>query len=245
MSRTSIGQVAAIANTNCNNPRTDEATKWTQVQTSLKSVMQQGQTLVSAWGMRNGPYRFPICGYSPYPDNDYALNGPGGFSHEIPFEQVSLKTSGAVTVADKFYLTIRYIICNFQGYTDSGSGITADIFGRIRVTLSNSGGTQVLCHAASTSLISAAGYTGLTAVSVGSNSYAEAETIYTGDLTSSVTPATGASYDSKLILELQDTVYDPDSTPAAMTFDPTTIPAGVPPYIGIDGVTLRIFNPVA
>ena len=264
MARTGIDQIAVLTDTTCGNPRADEAVKWGLVQDSLKSISHRGQTLVSAWGPKVDGNVRPILGGSVKTRTRGEGNAnkdlffpAGTHTHEIVFEQPSFITSGAVSVVDRFVLNTKFVLCN--KFVASGTfTATSDTFkyfsyGRVKITLSNSGGTQVLLDHTSAeylALIAGSGITTTTGISSGG--FQEVELSIEGSLGNTLIPPTGSSFDSKLIFEVSG-YFEDDGDP---TFDgllsglsdgmPALVPfASAPPYLGIAGATFRIFNPAA
>ena len=264
MLRTGIEQIAVLTDTTCGNPRADEATKWSLVQDSLKSVSQRGQTLVSAWGPKVDGNVRPILGGAIKTRTASESNAtksiffPAGiYTHEIMFEQPSFITAGAVSVVDKFVLSTKFVICN-QLVASGTFTVTSDTFlyhsyGRVKISLSNSGGTQVLLDHTSAEYLALIGGTGITTTSgIPADGFQEVEMTIEGSLGNTIIPPIGTTNDSKLIFEISgyfeddgDAAIDTlifglgDGMPASLPF------ATAAPYLGIAGATFRIFNPAA
>lgn len=262
MARSGIEQIAVIVDTTCGNPRADEAVKWNQAKDSFKSISKRGQTLVSAWGPKVDGNVRPLLGGAAKTRTRGEGNAnkdmffpAGTHTHEIIFEQPSFITSGAVSVVDKFVLSTKFVICNklvaSGTFTATSDTFKYFSYGKVKITLSNSGGTQVLLNHTSAeylALISGSGIT--TTTGIPSDGFQEVEMAIEGSLGNTLIPPIGSTFDSKLIFEISG--YFEDDGDA--TFDgllsglgdgmPALIPfADAPPYLGIAGATFRIFNP--
>jgi hypothetical protein len=81
--------------------------------------------------------------------NTISIFYPAGIqTHEVYFEQPSFITSGATSVVDQYVLHLKCVLANATGFSGiyRGESYSYDSFGKIKVTLENSGGSQVLLH---------------------------------------------------------------------------------------------------
>lgn len=260
MARTGIDQIAVLTDTTCGNPRADEAVKWGLVQDSLKSVSHRGQTLVSAWGPKVDGNVRPILGGA---RQTRSIDDPSGraytffpfgvHTYEVMFEQPSFITSGAVSVADHFVLSTKFCIGNAMLVIgqQSGDSYAYRAYGKVKITLSNSGGTQVLLHHTSSEYLALISGSGITTTSgITTLDSQEVEMIITGALGNTLIPPIGNTHDSKLIFEIDGFLVDDGSSPHTPIADignglVSNAASYPPPYLGIAGATFRIFNPAA
>lgn len=259
MARSGIEQIAVITDTTCGNPRTDQAVKWNQVQDSLKSVSQRGQTLVSAWGPKVDGNVKPILGGAIQTRQEADVIGsfptffPNGVhTHEVFFEQPSFITSGSVSIQDHFVLHTKFVLANGRSVSGiyNGDSYAYESFGKVKITLVNSGGSQVLLHHTTSEYLAIIGGSGITTeAGVPNNGFSEIEKVVTAQLGNTLIPPIGSSFDSKLVFEIDGYIAE-NTQPQAV--DPLTdIRNGIvdnqfgtiPPYLGIAGATFRIFNP--
>lgn len=240
MARIGVTQIAALTETVCGAPATDAATKMEQIRTSLRSDLRIGRTLVSAWGANINSVQQPVVGgaITPFGASIYCPDASREF--QILFELPTLRSSGEITVADKFILSSRFVVCNYSGVSNGTR--TADIFGNVRATIITPGGSQVLMNFASTEYAAVSGISGLSALSVSPSNFLEVSQTIEGTLSASVMPPIGQTYDAVLKLEIIDYAYD--ATPPTSGGDAFLL-SPLPPYVGIAGATLKIFNPVA
>lgn len=219
----------------------DEATKMNQIRDSLRAAHQRGYLVCHAWGSRVNSVLKPICGGS-LTDSQGGIFCPDGTQTlEIGFQLPSVAMVGTSAGLENFELRIRYILAYYSGVTLSASN-TMDIFSFIKAELVANGNTQVL-HSATTTQANLAGYLAPSPVTISANDYTEYDLSITGTLGAGVKAPSGQVVDAILRITadaLLQNHTDPSVVGAGVTAGSISSP---PPYLGVLGASLTIYNP--
>lgn len=244
MSRT-LNQSLLLTETVCGTNASDQAQKMNELRQSAIALNNVGLVVASGWGGMVDEGGRPIVGGSL---GSASLKCPGGtILIRIPFELPSLVTGGANTMADKFLLSTKFILFGGPEALASGGGISTELAGKVSYQIETGSGLS--------ELYSAHGEPPITyGVSATENvqivgAWQEVTRRVTGNLPAAISPNAGETVDAEMIISLSELFQN--ATPSVSQGDLvtiTTLNAGadsLPPYIGVLGFSLKIFNPIS